>query len=161
MIRSTVVFVAAIVSVVLHGAEGRINGPCRSNDGAGSVTWSGICIRSETCDEYGGLVMNGGCPGDPRGVNCCYIGACDPRKRKGFSHCEWTSHACPLGNPRKGTWKNSKPGAAFEVRPCGMLMCLYQHRSLPWRQRLQVLLLLAVVVPSQVARSVQSVRSMG
>lgn len=113
MIRSAVFFITAIVSVVLHGAEGRINGHCRNTDGVGSMTWRGICVKVSKCDEYGGITLNGACPDDPKDVKCCFINTCDPRKGIGYSYCDWTSHACPLGNPGAGTWRNSESSAPW------------------------------------------------
>ena len=142
--------VAGIVSVgLLRGVSGKLNGHCKNELGVGSIDWSGICVHTSTCDKFGGVYWSGSCPDDPNDVKCCFVNTCDPNNEVGYSYCEWTNHACPLGNPGAGTRKNSMsrpvltggPETAPARSRIRVLMPFVPLRSLPRRRRLQVLLL--------------------
>ena len=85
----------------------KVGGHCHNEYGYGSFSWSGICVKTSDCDKYGGTYISGLCPDDPANVKCCYVNTCDSSHPEGYSYCEWTNHACPLGDPGSGKWKSS------------------------------------------------------
>jgi hypothetical protein len=77
-----------------------VNGECNGR--------SGICIKTDTCNNYGGTSFSGQCPSDPNDVKCCDNIPCtadDGRKGScvfsGQCNGEKISGKCPGGNDFK------------------------------------------------------------
>jgi hypothetical protein len=82
-----------------------LNGRCTGSKATGEWGDHGICIRTSTCDDNGGVYKTGACPNDPDNVKCCIIGwagSASTNPCGKYSYCDWTSSTCP------GSWKTGK-----------------------------------------------------
>jgi len=99
-------------------------------NGACSYGVKGICVRTATCNNYGGSLSTGNCPNDPNDVKCCSNIPCTYNGQRGScmftSECsgQTVSGLCPGGNNFKCCLSNPPPpppgGSLVRDIPAGM-----------------------------------------
>ncbi|CAP65955.1 uncharacterized protein PODANS_5_11480 [Podospora anserina S mat+] len=86
-----------VLATLPLAALAALNGRCTGSAATGKWGESGICVRTSTCNSYGGSYKTGACPNDPSDVKCCLVGITPNAATQpcgADSWCTWTSNGC-------------------------------------------------------------------
>ena len=104
--------------VIIQIALASVNDKCSGR--------TGICLKTDTCSQYGGQTFSGKCPSDPNDVKCCDSISCSADGKSGQcvfeSQCKGTAYSgkCPGGSDFKccvGSISDDTPDTTYNG-PC-------------------------------------------